>query len=80
MAESWPERLSNILCQIALLAMVVLTPLWALIEWQDNGGFERFSNNSTPGDWDPWILTVGAVWAFAIVLLLLWDRRRRLER
>jgi TRAP-type C4-dicarboxylate transport system permease small subunit len=25
MAESWPERLSNVLCQIALLAMVVLT-------------------------------------------------------
>jgi hypothetical protein len=32
-----------------LFGMVVLTPLWALIEWQDNGGFERWSNNSQPG-------------------------------
>jgi hypothetical protein len=50
-----------------LFGMVVLTPLWALIEWQDNGGFERWSSNSRPGDWDPWILIVGGVWALAVV-------------
>jgi hypothetical protein len=50
-----------------LFGMVVLTPLWALIEWQDNGGFVRWSNNSRPGDWDPWILIVGGVWAVAIL-------------
>jgi hypothetical protein len=50
-----------------VFGMVVLTPLWALIEWQDNGGFERWSNNSRPGDWDPWILIVGGVWALAVV-------------
>jgi hypothetical protein len=50
-----------------LFGMVVLTPLWALIEWQDNGGFGRWSNNSRPGDWDPWILIVGGVWALAVV-------------
>jgi hypothetical protein len=50
-----------------LFGMVVLTPLWALIEWQDNGGFERWSNNSLPGDWDPWILIVGGVWALAVL-------------
>lgn len=50
-----------------LFGMVVLTPLWALIEWQDNGGFERWSDNSRPGDWDPWILTVGGVWALAVL-------------
>jgi hypothetical protein len=49
--------------------MIVLTPLWALIEWQDNGGFERWSDNSQPGSWDPWILVVGGVWALAIPLL-----------
>lgn len=48
-----------------LLGMVVPTPLWALVEWQDNGSFERWSNNSQPGDWDPWILVVGGIWAFA---------------
>jgi hypothetical protein len=47
--------------------MAILTPLWALIEWQDNGGFERWSNNSRPGDWDPWILSVGVVWALAVL-------------
>jgi predicted anti-sigma-YlaC factor YlaD len=53
-----------------VLGMAVLTPLWALIEWQDNGAFERWSSSSRPGDWDPWILTVGAIWAASIVLLL----------
>ena len=50
-----------------LFGMAVLTPLWALIEWQDNGGLERWSNNSQPGDWDPWILIVGGVWALAVL-------------
>ena len=50
-----------------LFGMVVLTPLWALIEWQDNGGFERWSSNGRPGDWDPLVdLIVGGVWALAI--------------
>ena len=52
-----------------LFGMVVLTPIWALIEWQDNGGFERWSANSRPGDWDPWILTVGGIWALAVIAL-----------
>jgi hypothetical protein len=47
--------------------MAVLTPLWVLIEWQDNGAFGRWSNNSRPGDWDPWILIVGGVWALAVL-------------
>jgi hypothetical protein len=59
------------------LGMIVLLPLWALIEWQDNGGFERWSNNSRPGDWDPWILTVGGIWALGIVILAL---RLRFDR
>jgi hypothetical protein len=49
-----------------LLGMLVSTPLWALIEWQDNGDFERFSNNSQPGSWEPWILYVGGIWAAVI--------------
>ena len=53
-----------------LFGMALLTPLWALIEWQDNGGFERWSNNSRPGEWDPSILIVGGVWALAVVGLL----------
>jgi len=61
-----------------LFGMVVLTPLWALIEWQDNGSFERWSNNSQPGDWDPWILIVGGMWALSALALFV--VRQVLER
>jgi hypothetical protein len=54
-----------------VLGMAVLTPLWALIEWQDNGGFERFSDNSQPGNWEPWILYIGGIWAAAIAVITL---------
>jgi hypothetical protein len=67
------ERIQRLKFHVSawVLAMLVLTPLWALIEWQDNGGFERFSGNSQPGDWEPWILYVGGVWALIIVLIAL---------
>jgi MYXO-CTERM domain-containing protein len=58
------------------LGMAVLTPLWALIEWQDNGAFERWSDASRPGDWDPWILTVALIWALSILALYAFRRRR----
>jgi hypothetical protein len=51
--------------------MVVLTPIWALIEWQDNGGFQRWSDNGNRGDWEPTMLYVGVVWALAIGVLAL---------
>ena len=54
--------------------MMVLTPLWAVIEWQYNGGFERFSNDSQPGEWEPWILYVGGIWAL-VVAVLAWRMR-----
>jgi uncharacterized membrane-anchored protein YhcB (DUF1043 family) len=54
-----------------VLGMVVLTPLWVLIEWQDNGGFERWSDNGNPGDWEPTMLYIGAVWALVIAVLAL---------
>ena len=64
------ERIRRLKFHVAawVLGLLVLTPLWALIEWQDNGGFERWSNNSQPGDWDPWILTVAGVWALVIAV------------
>jgi hypothetical protein len=64
------ERIGRLKFHIAawVLGMLVLTPLWALIEWQDNGGFERFSNNSQPGNWEPWILYIGGIWAAVIAV------------
>lgn len=49
----------------------IATPLWALIEWQDNGGLERFASDDQPGSWDPWILYVAGIWAGVILLIAL---------
>jgi hypothetical protein len=54
-----------------VLGMVVITPLNALIEWQDNGSFERLGSDSQPGSWDPWVLQIGAIWALVIAALAL---------
>ncbi len=51
------------------LGLIVLTPINALIEWQDNGGFQRISRNSHPGSWDPWVAIVLGIWAVVIVVL-----------
>lgn len=65
------------------LGMLVIAPLNALIEWQDNGGFERVSSDSQPGSWDPWVLYIGGIWACVIVglaLALYADRPKRVRR
>jgi hypothetical protein len=66
------------------MGIVVLAPLNALIEWQDNGGFQRFSGNSRPGSWDPWILYVGGIWALVIAVFyalpVVVDRRKTSAR
>ena len=71
LARARLERLSRLKSNVAvwLLAMIVLTPVNVLIEWQDNGGFQRFSRNSQPGSWEPWILFAGGIWAGVIVFL-----------
>ena len=82
LARARLERVKRLKSNVAawLLAMIVLTPVNALIEWQDNGGFERVSRNSQPGSWDPWILFAGAIWAGFIVVFfalpVLLDRRK----
>jgi hypothetical protein len=72
-ARTWLERVRRLRFHVAAwgLGMVVLTPLWALIEWQDNGGLERLSNESQPGSWEPWILYVGGLWALAVAVFAL---------
>ena len=53
---------------IFLLGMTALTGIWVLVEWQDNGPFERLSDNGNPGDWEPWVLYVALVWGFFVLL------------
>jgi hypothetical protein len=69
-ARKHVERVRRLKLHVAafVLGMVVLTPVWALVEWQDNGGFERWSDNSQPGDWEPWILYVALAWGLFVAV------------
>ena len=52
-----------------LLGMAMLTPIWALVEWQDNGGFERFAfGDTSTGSWEPWIAYVAIIWGFVVAI------------
>jgi hypothetical protein len=80
-ADAAAERIGRLKFHVAawVLGMLIVTPLWALIEWQDNGGFERWSDDGQRGSWEPWILYAGGIWALAIVALTLraYVRERR---
>lgn len=64
------ERIRKLKRDLAVFvaAVAVLTPVWALIEWNDHGRFERLSNGNNPGDWEPWVLYVVLVWGFFLAL------------
>jgi H+/Cl- antiporter ClcA len=68
------ERIGQLRFHVAawVLGMIVIAPLNALVEWQDNGGFQRLSSNSQPGSWDPWVLYIGGTWALVIAIYALW--------
>ena len=74
-ARKHVERVRRLKLHVAafVLGMVVLTPVWALVEWQDNGGFKRFdfSDDGTPGDWEPWILYVALIWGLVVAIMAL---------
>ena len=69
-ARKHVERVHKLKRDIAIyvLGMAALTSVWVLVEWQDNGGFERLSDNGNPGDWEPWILYVALIWGFFVAL------------
>jgi hypothetical protein len=54
-----------------VLGMIVLIPLWILVEWQSAGGFERFSDGDQPGDWEPWILYIAIPWGLCVAFIAL---------
>ena len=35
---------------VYVLGMIALTAIWAIVEWQDNGAFERLSGGTNPGE------------------------------
>jgi hypothetical protein len=69
-ARKHVERVHRLKRDLAVfvLGMVALTSIWVLVEWQDNGAFERFSGGNNPGDWEPWILYVALIWGFFLAL------------
>lgn len=69
-ARTHVERVHRLKRDVAVfvLGMFVLTAIWMLVEWQDNGAFERLSSGSNPGDWDPWIFFVALIWGFFVAL------------
>lgn len=80
-ARQHVERVRKLKMHVAayVLGMVVLTPVWALVEWSDNGGVQRltFNDEGNPGDWEPWILYVALIWGLVVAikaLKLFFDR------
>jgi hypothetical protein len=69
-ARKHVERVRRLKRDVAVfvLGMVSLTAVWVLVEWNDNGAFERFSGGNNPGDWEPWILYVALIWGFFVGL------------
>jgi 2TM domain len=69
-ARQHVERVHRLKLHVAacVLGMVVLTPVWLLVEWQDNGSFKHWSNNGHPGDWEPWILYVALIWGLVVAI------------
>ena len=70
LARARAERIRRLKFHVAawMLGMFVLTPVWALTQWQDNGGFKRFGTDGGPGDWDPWIFYVALIWGFFVAI------------
>jgi hypothetical protein len=62
-----------------VIGMAVLTAIWVMTQWADNGAFERldFSPEGAPGAWEPWIIYPGLIWGFFLgldALKVLFDR------
>lgn len=72
-ARQHVDRVRRVKFHVAafVLGMLLLTPIWLLVERQDNGSFERWSDNGNPGDWEPWILWVGLIWGGVVTVMAL---------
>jgi H+/Cl- antiporter ClcA len=73
-ARKHVERIRRLKLHVSayVVGMIVLTPVWALTQWQTSGGFQRWSSDhSQPGDWEPWILPVALVWGLIVAIYAL---------
>ena len=53
-----------------VVGMTVLTSIWVITQWSDNGAFDRldFNPEGAAGAWEPWILYPGLIWGLFVVL------------
>jgi hypothetical protein len=72
------QRRLRLRLAVFALAMLVLTPVWAVSEYLSSGGWpQRLSPNDNPGDWSPWIIWVALAWTFYLALNVLVIHFRR---
>ena len=66
------ERVRKLKINVAayFVGMLVLTCVWVVTQWSDNGAFERldFSPEGAPGAWEPWIIYPGLIWGLLVVI------------
>lgn len=66
------ERVRKLKVNIAayFVGMAVLTCVWIITQWSDNGSFERldFSPEGAAGAWEPWIVYPGSIWGLLVVI------------
>jgi len=66
------ERVRKLKLNIAayFVGMAVLTSVWVITQWSDNGSFERldFSPEGARGAWEPWIVYPGLIWGLLVVI------------
>jgi hypothetical protein len=63
------ERIRTLKIRVAafFLGLVILGPIWVVTEYMNADGWpQRLSDNSQPGDWNPWIIWVALVGAFVV--------------
>ncbi len=65
------ERMHSVKANIAafVAGMIVLVPVWLLVEWQSAGAFKRWSEAGKPGDWDAWFLYIAVPWFLWVVFV-----------
>jgi len=54
-----------------LLAMLVLTPIWIITQYETADGWPKHlsSRSRYPGDWDPWIIWVALAGAIVVAIV-----------
>ena len=71
-ARKHVQRVRKLKLNVAayFVGMAVLTCIWVMTQWSDNGAFSRldFNPEGAAGAWEPWILYPGLIWGLFVAL------------